>query len=217
MKNRLEEDSWSFKLGLDWFVTEDIMLYTTLSRGFKSGAFQNVPANVDRQYDPVVQEQLDAIEGGVKARLLDGGMQVNASIYHYEYEDKQLLGSILDPTFGVLRLLENVPESTMDGAELDIQWQPLEGLFVAVGLPSAYGEILVFEGSPFPYTPEFQANALVNYEWPISDGLNAVVGFDVEYSDDIPQDFEPAAGELDPGFILDSYALRQMVWQWHTA
>ena len=219
VENKLEEDSWSYKLALDWFVTEDIMLYGNLSRGFKSGAFPNVPANVDRQYDPVVQEQLDSVEGGMKATLLDGGMQVNASVYYYDYKDKQLLGSILDPTFGVLRLLENVPEATVKGAELDVQWQPLDGLYIALGGsyidseveeytgPSAYGEILVFDGSPFPYTAEFQANALVNYEWPISDGLNAIVGFDVNHTDEIPQDFEPASGALDPDFILDSYTV----------
>ena len=144
---------------------------------------------------------------------------MNASVYHYDYKDKQLQGTVLDPTFGVLRKLENVPEATVDGAELELQWQPLEGLYIALGGsyvdteveeytgPNAYGEVLVFDGSPFPFTSEFQANALVNYEWSISDGLNAFVGIDANYSDNINTDYEPAQGSIDSDFVMDSYTV----------
>mgnify|MGYP003630369447 CR=1 FL=1 len=219
VKDKLEEDSWSYKAGLDWFVTEDVMLYGSLSRGFKSGGFPNLPANVDTQYDPTLQEQLDAAEVGTKATLLDGTMQLNASAYYYKYEDKQLQGTILDPTFGVFRLLQNVPGSNVYGAEFDMQWQPLDGLYLSLGGsyvdseveeytgPNAYGKILVFDVSPFLFTSKYQANALVNYEWPITGNLNTFVGADASYSDDINTDYEPESGSIDPDFVMDSYTV----------
>jgi len=215
----LEEDSFSYKLGLDWFANEDIMAYGSYSRGFKAGGFPNIPANFDTQYEPTDQEQLDAFELGIKATLLDGAMQVNSSIYHYEYEDKQLFAAKVVPIFGVLRTLTNVPDSSVDGAEIDLQWSPLEGLYLQLTAsyidseveeytgPNVFGAITDFGGSPFPFTANVQANLVVDYEWPLTGDVNAFVGFDTSYTDKINTDFEPTAGSIDSDFVIDSYAL----------
>ena len=219
VNDKLEEDSFSYKLGLDWFATEDVMVYGSYSRGFKAGGFPNIPANYDTQYEPTDQEQLDALELGVKATLLEGDMQLNASIYYYDYTDKQLFTTLEVPIFGVLRRLTNVEDSTVQGAEIDLQWSPLDGLYLQLTGSytdsevdeftgqNAFGDIQTFDGSPFPFTPEVQANMLVNYEWSVSDKLDAFVGFDASYSDDINNDFEPSTGSIDPDFVIDSYSL----------
>lgn len=219
VNDKLEEDSFSYKLGLDWFANEDVMFYGSYSRGFKAGGFPNIPANFDTQYEPTEQEQLDAFELGVKATLLDGAMQLNSSIYHYEYEDKQLFAARVVPIFGVLRTLTNVPDSTVDGAEIDLQWSPLEGLYLQLTGSyidseveeytgaNVFGVITDFGGSPFPFTADLQANLVVNYEWSLSERLDAFVGFDASYTDDINTDFEPTAGSIDSDFVIDSYSL----------
>ena len=90
IEKELDEDSTSGKVALDWNITDDFLAYVSFSRGYKSGSFPTLSTNVDTQLDPVVQEQLDAYELGVKASLLDGKAQLNAAAFYYDYTDKHL-------------------------------------------------------------------------------------------------------------------------------
>ncbi len=209
VENELDETSTSGKIALDYNLTDDIMTYISYSRGFKSGSFPTLVTNDPSQLDPVNQEKLIAWEVGVKASLLDGAMQFNAAAFDYDYTDKQLLSRTITP-FGALNALANVPESKVQGVEFDLQWQPLEGLFVAAAATfvdteieefSGYNQHSLFgdmSGSEFPLTPEFQASLLVNYEWDLNSDLVAFVGTDLNYSAESYADY--AISEVvDPG------------------
>lgn len=229
-EDTLSEDSVSGRINLDWFVNEDIMAYASFSRGFKAGSFPNNAATVAGQLAPVVQEELDAYEIGFKATLADGAMQLNGSAYYSDYTDKQLLGVAVDPVFGVLRRLVNVPDSEIKGAELDLQWQPTDGLFLSLGgawvdsevdgdflAPNAFAQVINYRGSKFTDTADVQLTGLVNYEWSINDSINAFIGADVSYTDDMNADYEPgrviagvdpaAPTSIDEDFVIDSYTL----------
>ncbi len=200
IKKELDEDSTSGKVALDWNITDDILTYVSYSRGYKSGSFPTLSTNDASQLDPVVQEKLDAYELGLKASLLDGMMQLNAAAFYYDYTDKQLLSKKVT-IFGALGALANVPEAEVTGAELDLQWAPIDGLFVSVGASYTDTEIKEFTGfnqigvegdmsnSDFPLTPELQATAMVNYEWSMGNNLMAFVGADASYSDDFNSDY----------------------------
>lgn len=218
VNGKLEEDSFSFKIGADWSVTDVVMIYGSYSRGFKSGGFPDTPANVDIQYTPTDQEQLDALELGFKAGLFGGSMQLNGTIFHYIYKDKQLLGTI-NTIFGQQRILQNVDDSSVNGIELDLQWSPVDGLLLQLAgswLDSevdkyaaldALGAPQVFDGSKFPFTAEFQATALASYEWSVSRSLNGSVMINASYSDEVNTDFEPVGSQQDTDLVIDSYGL----------
>jgi len=218
IEKELDEDSTSGKVALDWNVTDDILTYASYSRGYKSGSFPTLATNAESQLDPVVQEKVDAYEIGMKARLADGAMQLNAAAFYYDYTDKQLLGRV--PTiFGALGALVNVPESEVTGAEFDLQWAPVDGL--VLGLAATYldtevkdfenfnqlGQPQDFDGSDFPLTPEWQGTAMARYEWSLANGMTAHVGGDVSYSDDFISDYEGQNGLADPAFDLDGATL----------
>ena len=206
----LNEDSLSGRLGLDWNVNDDLLAYASYSRGFKAGSFPTFTATDAQQFQPVVQEQLDAFELGVKTTLLDGQMQLNVAAFFYDYQDKQLMSKIIHPIFGPVNALVNAPESEVTGLEFDMQWVPVEGLylrlsgtytdtevteFVAFNQLGVYGDMA---GSSFPLAPEIQINALVKYEWGINDDINGFVGADLSYSDESTTDY--AITEVqDPG------------------
>ena len=77
------------KIGLDYMPSDDLLFYGTISQGFKSGGFNGANSNSTTQLIPYKEEVLTSFEIGTKATLLDGAMQLNASIFHYDYEDKQ--------------------------------------------------------------------------------------------------------------------------------
>ncbi len=201
-----------------------VLTYASYSRGYKSGSFPTLSTNVDTQLDPVVQEKLDAYELGLKATLLDGMMQFNAAAFYYDYTDKQLLSRTIT-IFGALGALANIPESEVTGAEFDMQWAPIDGLFISLGASYTDTEIKEFtgfnqlgvqgdmEGSDFPLTPELQATAMVNYEWSVGNNMMAFAGADASYSDDFVSDYEIKSATVDrPDFGLqagDSFGVQE--------
>ena len=224
----LSEDSVSIKASLDWFVTDDVLLFGGYSRGFKAGSFPNQLAFLAPQVAPAVQEELNSFEVGFKATLAGGAIQLNGAGYYNFYTDKQLIGVVVDPQFGALRRLVNVPEAVVRGVELDMQFNSGNGLFGSlsgaytdteitedfVG-PDAFARNINYGGSKFTETADFQANALLGYERPVGGGLFASIEGDVAYSSSVNFDFEPgtviagvtpgAPTSLDPNFRADDY------------
>jgi outer membrane receptor protein involved in Fe transport len=76
----------------------------------------------------VKQESVTAYEAGIKATALDRKLQVNAAIFHYVYNDKQIRGIVIDPIFNQLEKLVNIPKSRINGAEIDVTVRPVGGL-----------------------------------------------------------------------------------------
>ncbi len=124
----LNEDSQSWRAGLNWTARPDLLLYANVSQGYKAGAVPVLAASTVAQLEPVPQESLLAYETGVKAGLFDRRAQLNVSAFYYDYEDKQLRGAVLDPTFGPLEALVSIPKSHVVGAEAQLVARPTDGL-----------------------------------------------------------------------------------------
>ena len=106
-------DDWNAftpKLGLKYDYSDDIMVYGTLTRGFKSGGTNSLSG--DPAFDP---EYLWSLEVGGKSTLADGRAIANASAFYYDYTDLQV------STFaeGTVRV-RNAAEATVLGLELDV-------------------------------------------------------------------------------------------------
>ena len=117
-------EEWSGKLGVNFFMSDDTLLYGWIARGTKSGGFNDVAAANSESYIPSEPEFLNAIELGTKTTLLDGTLRINASAFYYDYEDQQVGGQILSRFFGLLGALVNAPESEVKGGEIEVLWSP---------------------------------------------------------------------------------------------
>lgn len=199
---------WMGKIGLDYAFTDDILGYFTVSNGFKSGGFNGNNSNTTTQLEPYEPEEITSLELGVKATLLDGRMQLNAAVFDYDYEDKQESERAITPV-GAIGGLGNVPQSSIRGAELDLNWSPINGLSIMVGAAwldteidewlapvsgtfnFATGEVTEIitvdaSGSALPQAPELSWNALVRYEFQVFDSFMMDVSGDVNFTDDMP-------------------------------
>lgn len=194
--NTLDEDSTSWRVGLNWTVASDSLLYANVSRGYKAGAAPVLAASTVVQFTPVPQESLLAYEVGLKASLFEHRAQLNAAAFYYEYEDKQLRGAVLDPTFGPLEALVSIPKSHVAGAEAQLIAQPFDGLVVDASvlyLKTQIDEFTGFDararfgdqsGTPFPFSPEWQGIASADYEFPLSLTLKGFIGASLVYNDE---------------------------------
>lgn len=78
-----KDEKVTWRVNLDWNVTDDTLLYANVTTGYRSGGFNLAFFSQTPQYDP---EELIAYELGYKSRFLDNSLQVNGSVYYYDYE-----------------------------------------------------------------------------------------------------------------------------------
>lgn len=210
----LEEDNVSWKLGVDWRASSNTLFYANLTKGYKAGSLPALASSTNEQLKPVEQESVLSVEAGVKATLLDGSMQLNSAVFHYDYKEKQLRSKLNDPIFGVLDTLVNVPETTVQGIEMDLSYRPTEGLSLYTSLIWLDAEIDEYEGlngqgmpgdfsgSDVPYTPDTQVTIGASYEWSLGNGMYAVAGADWTYRSETT-----AVIGGSEAYDIDSYAL----------
>lgn len=210
---QLAEDNVSWRVGADYRLSDDVLLYANVSQGYKAGSFPVLPTASSVQNDPVTQEQLLAYEVGFKATLADRTLQVNGALFYYDYTDKQILGTSIVFPFGPLNRLVNIPSSTVEGVELQVDWSPNQAWLFNLGATylnseigdfsnfDSFGVPQNFQGEAFPNTPDWQVTAGATYNWSVGD-LAAFAGGNVTYHSDT----NGALGE-DARLAIDSYTL----------
>ena len=90
--NKVTFNSVAPRIGLDYSVSDDVMVYGHVSRGFKSGGF-NVRAQsvfVPESALPFQDEKLTNVELGVKSTVADGQLVLNAAAFYGDYTDVQV-------------------------------------------------------------------------------------------------------------------------------
>lgn len=229
----LNQDSQSWRAGLNWSAATDLLLFANVSKGYKAGAVPVLAASTVAQFAPVSQESLLAYEAGFKAALFDRRAQLNMSAFYYDYEDKQLRGAVLDPTFGPLEALVSIPKSHVKGAEAQLVAHPFAGLTLDTSVIYVKTQIDKFRGfdaraqfgdhsgTPFPFSPEWQSITSLGYEFPVSAALTGFLGAALIYNSET----FAGVGALDR-FRIDSFTLldlragvaldggRYRLWAW---
>ncbi len=121
------------KVTLEWFPTDDVLLYFFWAQGQKPGGINQLAGGgsateiVENRFD---SEKLEAWEFGTKSSWEVGGfLQANAALFFQDYTDKQLSTQILVGDEQQPRVL-NAGGAEVWGVEVEATWQPwfAEGL-----------------------------------------------------------------------------------------
>ena len=212
-KSQLKENNFSFRTSLKYQLGR-ALLYGSVSRGFKNGAYPLIPANLDTQLTPARQERLTAYELGVKATLMAGRLKLRSNLFYYDYVDKQTYGAIPDPVFITLNRIINVPKSRVYGAEAEAEWRVTSHLSVDVAATVLKSKILEydgfdlagqpvdFSGREFTFTPKLQASGSINWDKPISPSLGISVSALMSYQSKSFGDLENSAPYKVRGYSL---------------
>jgi outer membrane receptor protein involved in Fe transport len=186
--NVLNENSLSWRIGLNWTARPGLLAYVNASRGYKAGTSPVAAVSTVNQYTPIGQESVLAYEAGLKATLFDRRVQFAASGFYYDYRDKQLRSARLDPPFGPLEALASIPKSHVIGAEVQIVARPFDGLTLDTSATYTHTEIDRFvgydgltnfgdqAGTRFPFAPAWQSITNLDYEFPVSRRIRGFFG-----------------------------------------
>lgn len=128
--NSREVTNTSPRLSLEYKASKAIKLYTTASRGFKSGGY-NIRANTlafPSSGRPFEDEKLDSLEVGAKMVLDGGRLELNTALFHNKYKNVQLsvFTSYTTPAGqpGFFGDFTNAGKATLQGGEVEFLWVP---------------------------------------------------------------------------------------------
>ena len=155
------QDLWSAKAQLEYSPDDDSLYYIGVNRGVKAGSFSAPLLGGFGTYKP---EILLACEAGAKLTLADGRMQLNTSLFYYDYTDYQ--------SFSWVNNVSSVTneEAEFAGLELELFLTPSESWDIMAGGSWIDAEVNKLEVAPGltrdtrpAFTPEFQASGLIRY------------------------------------------------------
>ncbi len=209
------------KLSLSLQATDDVLLYTLYSEGFRVGGINNG----NQPFAPGIPDTFDSddlrnYEIGVKSRWLQNRLQLNATLFHIKWDDIQV--EPRDPV-GNIPFTTNGGAADVTGIEWSLDSLLTDNLSLAVTgtyffehelsenqpvLPGASPFVIIGrEGDEIPNTPDVQLYAALRYDVPIA-GRNTTFSLDATYRGDTNTEFVPSS----PFNIkLDAYTLLNAV------
>ncbi len=194
--NRLTFNNFSPKLGVQVHPSDDIMIYGSWSKGYKTGGWTTrftTPQTAAASYEP---EKATTFELGVKSTLLDRHLQLNAAVFTTKYSGIQLNYQV-----GTSPTIDNVGDARIKGFEIEANAVPFDGFSInaSVGYLDAYytrldpavavtsGAIAGFQagalvGGELPKTPEWKINVSPRLELPLAGGAKITLLGDWTYT-----------------------------------
>lgn len=218
-------DNVDYKVGVEFDVADDILLYANTATGFLSGVVNNNGTTTDQQDSQVY-------EIGFKSLLLDGALIFNAALHYTEYTNLLTQNQVIDPNTGIgVTFSENGGEIDAFGAEIEMQYQPTDALTLSLnasyldaefgqfgqtspyqlnnGLPSAFVNL---EGETPIFSPDFTVSLAGSYEFDLGGDYGTLTPYvQFYYSDGFGTSNLFA---LDPAAFQDSYTKTdfRLVW-----
>lgn len=178
-------DAWTWRTGGQYKLDRDHQLYAMVSRGFKSGGFQDTPGSAAEARDGFEPEFATQYELGQKSSFLGGRLVWNNTLYLMKYTDLQTRRTL--PNLSIVT--ENAGKATIKGYETLLNWR----VFAGARLTASYGytdaTFDVFEPEPgadyagnrLSRTPKHKITLTPSYEAVLSDGGSLLFAADYRY------------------------------------
>ncbi len=167
----------TWNLAANYQVNNDLNLYATVRRGFKSGGFNGTAINpADQFFRP---EQVTDYEAGAKgsANLGDWRVRYAVDVFYDDYKDIQRFVNLA--TVPASTVTRNAAAGSIKGVDLDLtvaatSWlsASLQYTYLDAGYDS-YDDALLgdLSNSRFPNTPKHQLNFTPRVEFPMPEGM----------------------------------------------
>lgn len=182
-------ESWDevgYKVGLDYQLAEDVMVYGYYAHGFKSGGFTGRIA-VAEDIGPFDPEHLDTFEAGIKSEWFDSRLRANLAVFYNQYDDMQVTQNVTYPSGANSASVQNAGKAHSSGAELELTAVASDNLMInlaAAYLDSEYdtyrttapdpitGALInvSYAGNQLMNAPHWSGNINATYTLPIADG-----------------------------------------------
>ncbi|MDA5193457.1 TonB-dependent receptor [Govanella unica] len=190
--------SFSPRVAVNFAASDEVNLYATAARGFKSGGVQVGAATGHESFAP---ETVWNYEAGIKTEFLDKRLRMNLAAFYMDWKNMQVEYSfgVQGPGGGVsfVQGIGNAASARSYGVELDMQALVMPHLTVGgtagylnakfKDFPNAVvdGNVMDLSGYTIPNAPKWTLSANVEYNREIADGYNGFIRAEWSYKDAI--------------------------------
>ena len=185
------------KVSLSWQPMANMNIYANWGIGFKSGGFNNqgssaivdtffgdgvTPGTIDADVsisDQYRKEVSSAFEVGIKGDLLGGDITYDIAGYYTRIEDMHFFEFFVG-SFGLLRVVSNIDEVEVLGAEMNLTARIVDGWKLYGSLNVTDSEIKENASRPYtvgnksPYTADYTINFGSEIDTPLTDTTDLV-------------------------------------------
>jgi iron complex outermembrane receptor protein len=193
---RSKNDGWLYKFNASLKASEHLLLYAQAASGYRPGGVNQVLGLAEAL--PYQPDSLWTYEAGFKATYLDGRILLNVAAFRTDWKDMQVtLNS------GTFAYLGNAGAARIQGVEAELGFEPVNGWTVSASLTALTAKLTEDQlatgavastatgraGDRIPNIPQGTVTVASQYEFPLSDGLTAIIHGDVNYVGDSYSDF----------------------------
>ncbi len=131
-KLKREDTKVTWRVNLDYNITDDTLIYGNVTTGYRGGGFNVTFFSQTPEFEP---EELIAYELGYKTQLLDNTLQLNASVYLYDYDSIHTATEEACPPGGTIQSAQSAcavvnsttsiqaaPGAEVSGLEFEVLW-----------------------------------------------------------------------------------------------
>lgn len=148
---RVKSSNLSPEVTLTYTPTDDLTLFAAYKTGFKSGSFNGVIFLSSMTAGSFEDEKVKGGEVGIKTRMFDRQLSLNAAGYYYRYSDLQVGANEISGTTGalILRTL-NAASANVYGIDFDAVYSPIdvEGLNLRAAVNYNHARYRSFPNAP---------------------------------------------------------------------
>jgi iron complex outermembrane receptor protein len=203
------------RLSASWKASAEQTMYGSWSQGFKGGGFDprlnmvGTKLTLAQAKAGFLPETIDTYELGLKSQFNQGRILTNAALFHSDYKDVQVPGSVAIDTNGdgkddsFAGVTTNAGKARINGLELEASAR-ITGAFSMSGMFSyidakytkfiGAGNVNVTSQRVFQNTPKRSASLRANYDWSLAMGgrsgtlsLISIVSYkDATYQFEVP-------------------------------
>lgn len=180
------------KVTLTFTPNDDLMVYATATRGFKSGAFDaSTPSTVVGLQTPSNPTYVWNYEAGLKATLFERRLLANLSVFRMDFTDLQV--AVFDP-IAVSFAFKNAGKARNDGLELELRGKPTSWLSLGTAYTyqdAKYVDYVIANSPPAPptvnsgnrliQTPKHALSLFADANWDLGERGKIEVGGSVQY------------------------------------
>ncbi|MCC2603701.1 TonB-dependent receptor [Sphingopyxis yananensis] len=191
-----KDDAFTPKFGLNYKPNDNVMVYASATRGFKSGGYDFGALNYENSVAGFAPEKLWSYEAGIKSDWFGRRLRANLTGFYYDYKDLQVQGYLNDGlAFGATT--NNAASARVKGLELELLARPLSGFSLSANLAyldatyknftdASVGQ-LQFDasGKRLNNAPKWAGTIGAAYELGLADGSRIEFGADLRFQSKI--------------------------------
>lgn len=210
------------KVGLDWRVSDEALLYLSAAKGFKGGGWQGKPgteAAALASYDP---ETAWTYEAGAKTQWADGRLRLNLAVFYTNFDDLQV--EQLDDT-GLTLIIDNAASAKIKGVEIETVFAPVPAVQLWLSgsyIDSEYEDFIDssgadLSGNSLARTPEIMLNVGGSFSASVADSLTLRGRLEYSWQDEMPWGVENTVYEGSYGLLDARLSLGSSDGRWEAA